>query len=301
MTCIFNVNSITINGNKVSSFAQHYNPYNKSKDKTLISQQALEEALTTKDVPCDYTFSKQHELNLTFRNVVAKREDSNFVDITYGIQYYLSSDNIGDKIIFLNEYDKSTLYVPPTIKIFDTNESYSFRSADNVVTIVSRYDTVNMDTIIIDSEISASIKIASGTVNNLYLGKSPLTISEESLGVKAHTFIGVNNIYLTGTYKDYKINSGNTVRIITTTGDISETTNTLHLGANFFNGENIDEATEEKYGMWYSSVSNYGVKNIEVDCSNLYTAITDETELIAKIKSIMGLTSVTTVTLINFE
>lgn len=126
MSKLTNINSITLNGNIVTKISKTYNQYIRSKQTTLASQEAIEEAINASKKPCNYEFSKQHELNLTKGNIIVK---DNY-DITYGVHirnfkddyFFYKSDDIIDLVL------SNIVYISKTIKIFDTNDTYDLRT-----------------------------------------------------------------------------------------------------------------------------------------------------------------------------
>lgn len=125
MSMITNAKSISINGNRVNKIAINYNPYGKTKATTLVSEKVLEDVIAKNKTPCNYVFDKQHELNLTNKNIVV---DGN-QDVTYGttISNFIESDKVFfySKTNYLTNSTANVVYMSNTIKILESGEIYT--------------------------------------------------------------------------------------------------------------------------------------------------------------------------------
>lgn len=121
MSGIYNVKSISINGNCVDKIATNYNPYNRSKTTTLVSQKSLEEAIAANVQPCNYTFAEQHALNMMNGNIIVK--EGNSYDITYNLAVGKFHGNFYYDSNCLVNVESKECYLAKTAKTFDSNET----------------------------------------------------------------------------------------------------------------------------------------------------------------------------------
>lgn len=270
MTSIYNVRSITLNGNVINKLAEHYNKYNKNKLKTAVSQQALEEAIEASKVPCDYTFEKQHELNLTYGDIVIKQEsEDKYHDITYNLSVTRLGQGFLYDTTFLNDVKTKIVYIPRIAKTFDTNEILKFGSSIPLIAINSNSP---IEEIIIDNTIN--VRSITSTLDSQL--KSVYCNAKLTGGI-----IGMEkgDVYISGTYNDLKINPGDSIQV---------KCDKLYLSSKFFDNTNLDETvTNYKFGNWSDS-TKVNIKTLVIDASDIYCSKTGE-ELKTRIKEILGL------------
>lgn len=136
MTSLYNVKKIVINGNEVNKVATHYNKnmLEANKLKTVISIQALEEAIEKNKVECEFEYNKKHETNTTFDELIVNPTgvaDLNKIDNTYNITVKTAGDAFVYKSNSLVNAMHETIYLTSTVKDFDE---------ENVYTLVEDYN-----------------------------------------------------------------------------------------------------------------------------------------------------------------
>lgn len=125
MTSLYNIKTIDINGNSVDKIAKNYNTHLKNKTTQVASLKAVEECINLNKTICNYEFNKQHNLNLTYGNIVVK---DNY-DVTYNTCVSLNEDTntfIYDTQKIISGVTSKVVYVSKTVKKFNTNETYTF-------------------------------------------------------------------------------------------------------------------------------------------------------------------------------
>lgn len=286
MTNILNINSIDINGNEVDRIALNFNPYNRTKKTTLLSQQALEEAIDMLAVKCDYDFMKKHLDNVTFRNVqidavpVYSSSEITNVDNTYGMTIVSESNVV--KSLDLSTVKTKYLYIPSVFKYVN---SYRTMTVDtNGIALNLNFTAEGPKEIIIDDD----VKITSFT----------------------NSTTGVIDIYYNGfdftngtTLSNCNIHFNDSYTVAISTGTFNLTCQNLYLDERFFTDDTgfvkVDTATAGSCGNW-SGVSTVSGK-IYVDASCIYTTCETEDALKTRLETLLQITDTTKIVITNFE
>lgn len=133
---LYNIKKIALNGNEITKIATNYNPYIKNKENTVITVQALEEAIGKNTVDCDFEFNRKHETNMTFDELIVKPtgetetsmiNSSNTATIYYDNTYNIKVcyDSVANTAYYPNDaFDKATetMYIASNIKVYNENK-----------------------------------------------------------------------------------------------------------------------------------------------------------------------------------
>lgn len=134
MTELFNIKSITINGNTIDRVATFYNPKFANKNKVAPSLKCVEELVS--GMASSYDFNRQHSDNI--RNGFLVVDSSNY-DLSYGVKVEVS----GNKFSYpADAFDKCThdrLYLADKVKIQDSDTVLTFDGTKEVLAPIYYY------------------------------------------------------------------------------------------------------------------------------------------------------------------
>lgn len=262
MSVLNNINKIQLQGNEVNRVVKHYNVNSTTKTKTLVTVQAVEEAVNLSKIPCDFEFNKHHELNVLYGCLHFKESET--TNNLYKIGFALSGNKFYYSNYSLKDVTVEKIYIPDILKECDTDKTYTCASPK--VIFMSVPD--NIKEIIISQNLSCGFK-ASGTYD--------IKILCHKIDLANPTILTGAKFYITGTFTDCNLAKDTLVD-----ANVGE----IYLTANFFKNTYLDELTGGEFGDF----QNFG-GNIYIEKYNLNTILPD-TDLLAKLKLILNYSNV---------
>lgn len=258
MTTLNNVKTITLNGNSVEKIAQRYIDKYSNKERILVTDSALKEALDANIKVCEFDFNKQHEIHVIDDSVVLK----DMVDTTYKIKFVndegivYTSDSLTDST--------EIVYLAGSVWIDDVRQSVSGTQTATIVV------PEQVNTIFVSRNISGlKFTDSKSAEYELYYPNIDLTSGIESL----HAKIIVDNFF------DAVGLSENV--------DVNLKCKSLLLKSKFFKNVLLNNASEKMFGNFGTGV----VSKIYVERDGLNTTLTNEA-LLTKLKTVLNATDV---------
>lgn len=277
MSNLYNIKSITLNGNEITKLATFYNENQTSKEKTVMSVKAAEELVSSK-VPVSHKdihrkfFDNVNSNSITYTTT----GEDNFDDIhgfpieLNGSYFYYkcSASNpmtTTDGLIFIGKSAKSSDNIDAVYALDSSKQIYLNTNSSNVV-----------------------LHIGDDIYNNLTLVNAYFSNSTISIYGNQITKMNVKDRSTSesGHYSDARLftNADYETIGLSSTVTVMSNINSINLSDKFFKFENIDTVDLKQFGNWQ------GYKGIlYIDADGINTALIREDDVIARLKQVLAL------------
>lgn len=283
MLNIYNVKSITVNGNTINKVATFYNEKQTNKDKTAVTLKAAEELVAAKipEIPSESKdlFRKLLDnMNSNTMSFTSTYDESTstttYTEDVHGFPITLA----GSEFSFISseeaplKTDHKTIFIGyEAYDVDNLSESFTIKTKD--MTTYIHTDNENIDFYFgegVKTDFYLSSDFASNSTINVYCNN----VNEIHIPSEKYTH---SKLYTTGDYSSMGMRNSLTV---------SSNFEEIHLSYRFFKFESIDNASASEYGDWKDYEGT-----IYVDRDGINTTLTNEDNIVAKLKTIFNTTT----------